>query len=122
MTKEPRWLASAARRATSESWTLGGLFAQYCSVENATDVEIANEVNCDIGTLRWLYLCRAPSSARFAQDVERIAQRFALDGNRLAALVRRVEALAALRAPTHDAGESELLLAARDREDGEELQ
>jgi len=120
MTKEPSWIAHAAQRAGAEPWTLGHLLSRYCDMEGTSDANLATELGCAPDTLRWLYLCRVPSPARFGEDVERIAQRFGLDVHRLAALVRRADALAALGAPGHDAGERELLMAARDREDGED--
>lgn len=120
MTKVPSWLAHAAQRSRIEPWTVGRLLSTCNELESISDEELATELGCDPQTLHWLYLCRAPSQERFAGDIARIAQRFGLDAHRLAAVVRRAEALSALGASGHDAGERELLLAARDHEDGED--
>jgi len=82
MTKEPSWLRDAARRAQFEPWTLGRLFSSLCELESTCDKDLITELQCDAGTLHWLYLCRAPSDAHFAGDVEQIARRFGLDPNR----------------------------------------
>jgi hypothetical protein len=118
MSGEVNWLGSAARRAQSESWTLGWSLSRLTQLECTSNVDLAEELNCDATTVQWVFLCRSPSEERFAQDVERIASRFSLDANRLAALIRRADAIAALAAESHDVSES-ILLAARDREDDE---
>lgn len=122
MRKEPSWLGHAAERARNEPWTLGRLLSRCCELEGTSDNDIATELGCTPDTLRWVYLCRAPSEEHFAEDVGRVAQRFGLEASRLAALVRRADAVAALAAPHHDTGDAELLLAARDREDTEDSQ
>lgn len=115
MSNKPTWLDSAARRATKEPWTLGCTLSRLAELEGRSSGDIAAELDCDAMTVRWLFFCRRPSLDRFAQDVEHIASRFSLDMKRLAALVRRADAVIALGAQTHDASES-VLLAARDRE------
>jgi hypothetical protein len=120
MTKEPSWLSDAARRAQFEPWTLGRLLSALCEQERTCDKDLTTELRCDASTLRWLYLCRAPTDSHFAQNIEQIARRFGVDASRLAALVRRADALEALAANTVNAEERKFLLAARDREDGEE--
>jgi hypothetical protein len=116
VTNKIHWLESAARRAQCETWTLGWSLSRLAELEGTSCRELAAELNCDAATVEWLFLCRSPSTERFAQDVEQIASRFSLDVKRLAGLVRRADAVAALAAPTHDASES-MLLAARDRVD-----
>jgi len=118
MTEEIGWLDFAASRAQRESWTLGFTLSHLTEVERTAAVDLAAELNCDATTIQWIFLCRAPSEEHFAEDVARIASRFAVDPNRLTGLVRRADALAALTAESHDASES-ILLAARDREDDE---
>jgi len=122
MRKERSWLGLAAERARTEPWTLGRVLSRCCELEGLSDDDIANELGCASETLRWLSLCRAPSEDRFADDVARVAQRFGLEAHRLAALIRRADAVAALAAPHHDAGDRELLMAAHDREDSEDSQ
>jgi hypothetical protein len=116
MTSETFWLDSAARRARQEPWTLGCLLSGLAEIEGTAGGDIAAELNCDAVTVHWIFLCRRPSEQHFTQDVESIAARFSLDVSRLAALVRRADAVAARAAATHDTAES-ILLAARDRQD-----
>jgi hypothetical protein len=122
MTKQLDWLGHAAERARSESWTLGRLLSRCCELEGISEADVATELGCTLDTLRWIYLCRIPSQSRFSDDVGRVAERFGLEPRRLAALVRRADAVAALASPHHDADDAELLLAARDREEGEDPQ
>jgi hypothetical protein len=119
MSNETDWLDSAALRAQEERWTLGCRLSRLAELEGGSTGDIAAELNCDAVTVRWIFLCRRPAEESFTQDVERIASRFSLDVKRLAALIRRAEAVAALGADTHDASES-ILLAARDRQDSED--
>jgi hypothetical protein len=119
MRKETSWLGHAAERARNEPWTLGWILSRYRAAEGIFDDDVAVELGCDTETLRWIHLCRAPSQARFADDVARIADRFSVEPTRLAALIRRADALAALASPGHEASGADLLLAARDREDKE---
>ena len=120
MKKDPSWLRHVAERTRNEPWTLGRLLSRYCTLESSTEGEIATELGCTPDTLSWIFLCRTPSQKGFRDDVESIAQRFGLEPSRLAALVRRADAVVALAAPYHNAGDGELLLAARDREDEED--
>jgi hypothetical protein len=120
MTKEPSWLARAAHRARTESWSLGRLLSDFCALESISEDDLAEQLSCTPATLRWLFVCRVPTPARFAEDVELIAQRFALNGHGLAALIRRADALIALTTSAEDSGPTELLLAARDREPEED--
>lgn len=115
----PSWLGRAALRSRAETWTLGHVFSRCCQAEGASDDDLALELDCSIDTMRWLSLCRAPSRARFAEDVEQIAARFNVSVHRLAGLVRRADALEALQAGHKDPS-SELHLAARDRQERED--
>lgn len=117
MTNRDHWLKSAARQAQRETWTLGWSLSRLAELEGTSSRELATELNCDLVTVQWLFLCRSPSGERFAQDIERIASRFSLDAKRVAGLVRRADAIAALAASGQCAPQG-MLLAARDR--GEE--
>src|SRR5207302_6715236 len=96
MTKAASWLGPAARRAQLEPWALGWILSRLCELEGSSHEDLAAELHCDVTTLRWIFLCRTPAEGRFAEDVERIALRFRLDANRLAAVVRRADAVVAL--------------------------
>lgn len=116
MTNKDHWLASAARRAQRETWTLGWSLSHLAESEGTSSRQLATELNCDPVTVQWLFLCRSPSGERFARDVEQIASRFSLDVKRLVGLIRRADAITALAAPGQGASEG-ILLAARDREE-----
>jgi len=94
--------------------------SRLCELENKSDPDLATELGCDLHTVHWLYLCRAPSHARFAEGIEQIAQRFRLDASRLAGLIRRADAVVAFAGHGYYASESEFLLAARDRGNDED--
>ncbi|ADO73058.1 hypothetical protein [Stigmatella aurantiaca] len=119
----PDWLKTAARRGGQEPWTLGHVFEQYQRIEGQSPEGLAAELGCSLGVLQWLSLCRGPRAERFAGDVREVSQRFAVAPHRLAAVVRRVEVMAALaRGPEEEESvrKGPLLLAARDRSPGEE--
>src|SRR5687768_4912733 len=112
MTKTPIWLERAARRSSARSWTLGSVLEDYCRAERRPRERLAAWLDCDANSLAWLALCRRPASDSFAADVERIAERFRINALRLASIIRRVEALDALRRPRLTS-ETFLQLAAR---------
>lgn len=86
-------------------------------IEGTSEDDLAAELGCPLITLRWLFLCRLPSPARFSSDLQRIADRFDVKVDRLASLIRRAGALQVLGRGQGD--DSRLLLAARDRDQGE---
>lgn len=116
MTKTPSWLDHAARHSSERPWTLGAVLEEYSRVEGVTRAETASFLGCDVDSLAWLSLCRKPAPDRFLEDVSRIAERFQIDGFKLAQLIRRVDAIVVLRRTT-TAEEETLLLAARDRDE-----
>lgn len=116
MTKTPSWLERAAQRSSERSWTLGSVFDEFGRTEAMTRDQVAAFLGCEVETLHWIALCRKPDDGEFADDVQRIAERFEVDASKLAQLIRRTEALTALskaKAPEEDS----LLLAARDRDE-----
>ncbi len=112
----PKWLKAAAQRSGQHTWTLGYVFEQYRKYEGKSLEELAAELNCPLETIDWLSLCRRPDEERFAEQLDMIEKRFAVEPYRLAAVIRRVEVLDVL--PTSqeegDGGEEAFLLAARD--------
>ncbi|MDC0708627.1 hypothetical protein POL68_09120 [Stigmatella sp. ncwal1] len=119
----PDWLKTAAQRGGQEPWTLGHVFERYQRIEGLSPEGLAAELACSMEVLQWLSLCRGPRAERFAGDVREVSQRFGVAPHRLAAVVRRVEVMAALvpgPGGEESGGEGPLLLAARDRSPGEE--
>ncbi|ADO69631.1 hypothetical protein [Stigmatella aurantiaca] len=114
----PVWLKTAAQRSGQQEGTLGHTFAQYQEMEERSAEALAAELGCTPETLQWLSLCRNPSGDRFAEHLFEISKRFAVDSQKLAAVVRRVEVMKALSMRNKDTGQPDgkaMLLAARDR-------
>jgi hypothetical protein len=111
-------LEQLARRCEAHEWTLGAVFGRYCNVEHQTPESLASHFGCSLETLRWIAVCRRPRGDQFADDVRAVAERFNVSATKLAAIVRRVEAVDALRRPgAGDRDDEQMLLAARDRGD-----
>ncbi len=113
----PKWLKVAARHSGQHTWTLGYVFEQYRKHEGKSAEELAADLGCSLEMLDWLSLCRRPDEEHFAEHLELIEKRFAVEPSRLAAVLRRVEVLDALptsREEGDDVGEEAFLLAARD--------
>lgn len=112
----PKWLKVAAQHSGQHTWTLGYVFEQYRKYEGKSAEELAEDLGCSLETLEWLSLCRRPSEERFAEHLELIEKRFAVEPHRLAAVVRHVEVLDVLPASQEqeEEGEQSFLLAARD--------
>ena len=107
-------LESLAARAAGEPFFLASLLAAYARSEGLDDAGLAAALGCPPGELTMLRLCRAPDteSPDFWDDVTRIAERFGIDPDRLAHVVKRGRVVG--RLPT--AGPGGFLMAARDAE------
>ena len=116
----PRWLTRAAARGADHRWTFGAVVAAYCEIECCSTEDVAARLHCTTDTLMWISLCRRPAPDGFADQIQSIATKFGVSAAELAAIVRRVDAIGALRASDESAQE---LIAARDRADehGEDL-
>lgn len=108
-------LERLARRCETHDWTLGAVFSRYCEVERRTREVLAVDLDCSEETLQWMSVCRRPRADHFADDVKAVAERFNVSATKLASIVRRVDAVEALRRPAADPDENQMLLAARDR-------
>jgi len=113
-------LRRAAQRAATNGFFLGSLLIPLAVVESLSDDALAARLGCDPANVPAILLCRRPSSepSAFRADVQRIAERFGADPLLLAEAIRLGQALEAL-APS-GAEEQGRLLAARDRETGED--
>jgi len=118
MTTTPRWLQRAGSRSAEHSWALGSVLDEYCRIEAMTVDQVAAFLGCSVDSLGWLALCRKPSREHFAEDISKIAERFHIEGKKLASIMRRVDIVAVLRREVDVEDANSLLLAARDR--GEE--
>ena len=116
MTNKPKWLKRAAHRSSEHSWTLGAALDEYCRTEGLTREQLSLLLGCNTELLAWLSLCRKPRFDHFADDIARIAERFQIDATKLAQMMRRVDAISALRRTIDTDEAGPLLLAARDRD------
>lgn len=87
----PSWPERAAERSSERSWTLGAVLDELGRTEGMTRDEVAAFLGCGVETLRWLALGRKPDADAFAEDVWRIAERFAVNASKLARLIRAAE-------------------------------
>lgn len=109
-------LDTLARRSDADTFFLGGALTEYGRSEGLDDDGLARALGCPAALLARVRLCRRPRSepSAFVADVDRIAAHFGLDPGVLADVVRRSDALVALR-EVGEAGGAGLLQAARDR-------
>ena len=109
-----------ARRAADRPAYLASALADFSRSEGLGDEALARELGCEVATLTPLRLCLRPraDAAWFRRDVEEISNRFGVAPQILARVVRRADALARLRRPA--ANDQGFLMAARDREDGDQ--
>lgn len=111
-------IAALARRVEDDPFFLAAALATYARAEGLSDQQLAARLGCAPEQLSAVRLCRAPrgSAGEFQRDVERIAERFHVDGTIIAEAVRMAGALRALRQVPQ---QSAFLMAARDRETDE---
>ena len=108
-------LDDLARRVQVDPFFLASALAIYARSEGIDDAVLAAHLGCPPETLTMLRLCRRPHpDERFAREITTIAERFPVGAEALAMVVRRADALDAMRET--DAGERGTLIAARDRE------
>lgn len=116
---QPDWLKAAVQRSEDEDWTIGFIFKRYRQFKNKTHEALAEELGCSLETLDWLSLCRVPGEETFAEDLDSIATRFAIEPNRLAPVLRLAKILQVFAAKRQhrEAEETPHLMprAARDR-------
>lgn len=108
----------AALRAASRPFFLASAMHAYRGMSGQDEAGLAAYLECNRDDLAIIGLCRRPSGSaeEFRSDVARISNRFHVRVDRLAEIVRLVDALSALKLGA-EAGnvESGLLAAARDQ-------
>lgn len=105
-----------AARFESDPTTMAWVIARYREAEGVDDMLVAVALGIDADQLPHLALCNRPRPELFAEDIETIADHIGVERERLANLVRQVEALAAFgRIGAHGGRAGGLLAAARDR-------
>ncbi|MBI1915575.1 MAG: hypothetical protein HYS12_12705 [Planctomycetes bacterium] len=109
-------LEALARRVEDNPFFLASVLARYAQAERLDDTGLAKTLGCTPETLTALRLCRTPRTEApgFGEDVDCIAARFNLDGDRLAEVVRHGQALEHMAGPSASRG---TLLAARDAQE-----
>ena len=98
--------------ASREPFYLGWYFATYAEMMSVDIADVAGELGCLPEVMNAMSLCRAPrpEPPHFREDIEAVATRFQVRADRLANLVRQVQFVS-------DQG---MLLAARDRDSGDQ--
>lgn len=112
-----------ARRAGVDPFFLAYALAEYARRESLDEAALAAALGATPETLASARLCRMPRAdpAGFREDVDRVAAKFGLDRDRLAAMAKYGQVTASLAAdPTADLGTAPSesaapFLAARDR-------
>ncbi len=105
-----------ARRVRDDPFFLAAALTAFAETERLDDVGLATRLGCALPVLTNLRLCRmpCPEAPRFWQDIRRIAERFGVDAQALAEMVRRGQSLLRFREAAPGT-----LWAARDRHEGE---
>ncbi len=105
-----------ARRVEDDEYFLASALGTFARSENMDETGLASLLGCTVGAMSALRLCRRPhpDPARFREDIDRIAARFNVNADKLAEVVRRSDALLAMRRWA-DTATSGLMMAARDR-------
>jgi hypothetical protein len=114
-------LEALAARAEREPFFLASVLTSYVRGEQCDEAELVAALGCRREDLLMLKLCRAPrcDGLGFREDVDCICERFGLDPERLASVVKRGRVIARLT-EVHQSGQEALeesfLMAARERE------
>jgi hypothetical protein len=108
--RSTRLAQQLAQTLENDTEYLAHLFSVIRTVEGLDDRGLANALGSPLERVPRIALCRTPRDDMFKEDVDEIANHFALDADRLAQLVRHGQTLSAF---SH-AYTGELLAAARD--------
>lgn len=108
-----------ADTAAVDPYFLSFAVAAFAAATDADLAAVAGRLGTTPAVLAHVRLCPSPRSdaAGFRDDIDRIAAKFSLDRDALAAIARHGQVVAAMRsAPDPDAAAAGLVVAARDRE------
>jgi hypothetical protein len=108
-------MCRAARAAERRPAFLASVFATYRAVEQIDEHGLARILNIPPEQVCGLALCLRPRAEVFREDVQRIAERFHVDPQTLAGIIRHVEAIEAIQAA--GMGKGQIAAAARDAEE-----
>ncbi|MER3439574.1 MAG: hypothetical protein C4346_19365 [Chloroflexota bacterium] len=108
-------MCRAARAAERRPAFLASVFAAYRAAEHLDEHGLARILKIPPEQVCGLALCLRPRPEFFAEDVQRIAERFHVAPQTLAEIIRHVEAVAAIQAA--GMGEGQIAAAARDAEE-----
>src|SRR4051794_36689307 len=92
-------LHALARRLERDRFFLASAVAEYTRSERLGERELAVMLGCPAEALDQLRLCRRPDgeASRFRRDIEWIASRYGVSPEVLAQIVRRADAIEALK-------------------------
>ncbi|MCI0457638.1 MAG: hypothetical protein L0Z62_11760 [Gemmataceae bacterium] len=107
-------LDRAAARARTRPDFLGWVLARYQDLESLREANVQEQLGVSAEDWPRLQLCLRPRADRFLPDLTQIAQAFSIDRGALAAIIRRVDAVEAVRV-REEPGQAGSLLAARTR-------
>lgn len=113
-------LARAFHKAQSNTFFLAKVLAEFQIQNNLDDEALAELLGCKTDDLPRLGLCRCPDANQptFATDIDHLANRYHLNANYLANLIRQVNALKAMKEHLRKSRSGQtILLAARDRDE-----
>lgn len=107
-------LRRAAARARTRPEFMARVLAAYQDIEGMTETRLREYL--DVAEANWprLELCLRPRAEAFLKDVTQIAQGFGIDRGKLAAVIRRVDAVETVQR-REQPGRAGTLLAARTR-------
>lgn len=110
----PRLARRLAARLEGDPDTLAWVFARYRDAEGIDEAGLAAYFGLDPDVVAHLSLCGRPREGLFLEDVTAAAERYGFDPDRLAVLLRHVDALHEFRREGAQ-GRARFLAAARDR-------
>lgn len=108
-----------AKRAAVDPYFLAFALAEYAQAQNLDDAALAAALGTTPDVLAHVRLCPAPRADEgFQADIERVATKFGVDRDALAAAARHGQVVAAMRAAADANPEAAgAVLAARDRKE-----
>jgi len=113
-------LARAVQKAQNSSFFLANVLNEFQQQNKLDNRSLAEFLGCEMQALSQLALCRCPNpnQSTFASDIDYLANRFNVQANHLANMIRQVAALHELRNHLREpGGKQRMLMAALDRDE-----